>query len=150
MKILGLTPDALLQLVDEGIKSLKIRCNVVENSGYFTVFDCACNAGILMICQVGVIPPKKLERHFILSQEKAYRLFQNPAHFTSFQSRDTVNSRYGGAVRAGNLILSFSGISELDSEALMTYVAYHADWISRNRALENAVISKNNNLVEIL
>ncbi len=52
-------------------------------------------------------------------QEKAQRLGNNPKHISSWQSRNETLCHYGGAIRAGGLILSFSGLPEHWDEACM-------------------------------
>lgn len=73
----------------------------------------------LLVALIGQIPPAKWAKYFSLSMEKARRLAIYPKHATSFESRDEEREMYGGAVRVGSAIYSFSGLPELHDEALM-------------------------------
>lgn len=96
----------------------------------------------LLVAQIGEpADPEKIEKYFSFSQEKAQRLITNAnvaGQLSSWQSRDPQKNKWGGAIRAGDYILSFSGLPELADEALMLAVAVslkmlipeQADWIA--------------------
>lgn len=75
------------------------------------------------------------------SQEKALRLFKNPEHDSSHQSRNTAKQLYGGAIRAKNFIVSCSGMSELEDEAFSLILAIRLGWIREHEA--NKIANKN-------
>lgn len=150
MKIMGNTPDQLIRFVENGITDIQRRFGFENDCGYFAVVDCATGDGILLICQIGINPPNKREKRFLLCQEKALRLLSNPQHFLSSQSRVPDELKYSGAVRAGGLILSFAGLPEEYDEPLMVYVAYWAKLLTKNEALELAVLSRNEHICEII
>jgi hypothetical protein len=96
--------------------------------GYLTLMD-GIKGEIAFTVPFGEIPAEKSEKYFKLSQEKATRLFSQVnmhlpnGHTTSFESRNTENEEYGGAIyincRSTIFILSFSGMPELIDEAMM-------------------------------
>lgn len=63
------------------------------------------------------------------TQEKARRLASNRFHVSSWESREPQNQKYGGAIRVGDLILSFSGIPEEGDEMLCLTIASFYGWI---------------------
>lgn len=81
-----------------------------RKGGYLCVFDTERGKPIL-IAEIGSVPADKIEKYFVLSQEKAERLSILHDHGASSESRDETKERWGGAVRFGKLILSFSGLS---------------------------------------
>ena len=152
MNILGKTEGELIVLVEEGVQLLVGRCGIKRDYGYFSVFDCNEPGGAFMlIARIGLPPPEKNEKYLRLSQEKAQRLFSNPLHFSSYQSRDEAKDMWGGAVREVSTILSFSGLpDELADEALMLFVAYRAGWFVESRVLAIAGRSNNPYIVQII
>ncbi|MES2436764.1 MAG: hypothetical protein V4519_02030 [Patescibacteria group bacterium] len=78
----------------------------------------------LILQAVGLVPQNKKERWMNMSQEKAFRLLNSPTHImTSFETRNPEKDQTGGAIRAGDYILSFSGLTEAGDEQLMRLVA---------------------------
>lgn len=57
------------------------------------------------------------------SREKGLRLAEHPDHVSSWESRDEDLMHYGGAIRCGPFILSFSGLPEHWDEILMVLIA---------------------------
>ena len=138
-------------MLKKAISLLAEKCDV-NFGGYLTVND---GFGFLFGCRVGIVLPKEVEMLLAYSAEKAKRLFANPLDNTSFQSSDPDKLMFGGAIRASGFILSFAGtsngkISELDDEAVVTCIAYRANWIRLNEGLEIGVASRNNHLIMIL
>lgn len=152
MKILGLTLDKLIFLAEQGVRLLIERCDVKQGYGYLTVLDCTGHAEILINCRVNIFQTdKEAGKYLEMSQEQAWRLCKIQSDHTSFQSRDPDNNKFGGAIKIGYIILSFAGLPEIDNEALVIYVAYHAGIITKNEALELAIsVSHNEHLCEIL
>lgn len=62
---------------------------------------------------------------------------------SSWQSRDEHAKKYGGAIRAGTYILSFSGLPEQADEALMLALAVKLGLLALREASEIAEISTN-------
>lgn len=85
----------------------------------------------------GEVPIAKLEKYQRLSLEKARRLALTSAsgHRASFESRDESKERLGGAILAGSLILSFSGLTEEADSALGIAVARDLRLLSSEEAL---------------
>lgn len=97
----------------------------------------------VVIALVGELPDLKLERCIYLCQEKMHRLADHPDHASAWQSRDPKEKKYGGAIRAGDFILSFSGLPELADEALILGVAVRLGIMNRDAADLVAEISDN-------
>lgn len=94
-----------------------------KDSGYCVVKDAA-TGRLLLAFQIGECPAEKVEKYLRLANEKADRLIANigAGHKSSWQSRDG-KEKWGGAIRAGKLIFSFSGLPELADEAVMLCTA---------------------------
>lgn len=71
---------------------------------------------------VGEVPKNKADKYKALCQEKAFRLASHPDHVGSWESRDPSNGKWGGAIRFGKDIYSFSGFPEMGDEATMLSV----------------------------
>lgn len=92
---------------------------------------------------IGDVHDADLVRYRSFAQEKAFRLMSRPGDVSSFQSRDEAKERWGGAVRAGTYILSFSGLPELMDEAVMLATAVRLGLIDRTEAVRIAALSGN-------
>lgn len=99
--------------------------------GYFCIADNA-SGEPLDVVRLGDPLPTKEGRYEELAKEKAARLAANPEHDTSYQSRYPVRDRWGGAVRAGNHILSFSGLSpdRLDEALVLVVARAYMGWMN--------------------
>ncbi|MBP6943046.1 MAG: hypothetical protein KBB55_03305 [Candidatus Buchananbacteria bacterium] len=84
----------------------------------------------ILIQQVGEQPEEKRINSFGFCQEKAQRLARNPDHCSSWQSRNVALRHYGGAIRCGEYIISFSGLPELGDEAMMLLSLQPERWIA--------------------
>lgn len=98
----------------------------------------------LNVCDVSL---KKFNSFRINATEKAKRLREQAiknGHISSWQSRDFDNKKYGGAIVAGNWILSFSGLPEKMDEYLMIKVAIKLGLFSETTDVNDIMsISKN-------
>ena len=86
-----------------------------RRGGALTIMDAA-NGLPLLIFPVGELAQEKVFKYFKLSLEKAERVY-NTGQRTSRVTRDPEKGLWGGAVRIGGIIISFSGLPELDDEA---------------------------------
>lgn len=120
-----------------------------RNNGYLTVRRKA-DARILQITQIGECSAEKAQDYLSFSQEKGLRLSQYKHDVSSWQSREEAQKMYGGAIVAGEYILSFSGLPEWGDEALVLFVALFFGWIGMKEALEIAQISKNAFFFDVL
>jgi len=79
--------------------------------------------------RVGTVPTAKDNKYLNYSTEKALRLSGFPDHMASRESRNPDAKQYTGAIRIlqPHLIISFSGFSETDDEALLHAAAYNID-----------------------
>ena len=115
-----------------------------KNSGYCTIISVA-DGRVLLSFQVGHCPREKFEKYYSFSHEKAQRLrkFVFDGHVSSWQSRDESAGQWGGAISAGSVIFSFSGLPELADEAIMLMAAVTCNFMSPETAIEIARISGN-------
>jgi len=69
------------------------------------------------------------------SEEKAVRLWKHSRHHSSYESRNRNKELYGGAIRTKNgFIISCSGMSEQEDEAISLCLAVHLCWLSKEEA----------------
>jgi len=149
MNIDGKTKEEILKVVNECFDIIsKIANDEGEDrkAGVFTinVFDVE-NILVENIADFKAVPGKSLAGWRVNSEEKALRLTDNimSGHVSSEQSRNFKKKMYRGSIFTGKIILSFSGLSEFDDEALMLLVAYRLDWIDLKGIQEIAQISNN-------
>lgn len=103
-----------------------------RSGGYLTIRE-AESGQIVLILACGKISKEKNEMFLSFSQEKGFRLFKNPNHQTSWQSRNIANNEFGGALRGRSYIYSFSGHQEEIDEAICLITFYLLEPIlSRN------------------
>jgi hypothetical protein len=120
-----------------------------RNCGCFTVVDAKSKlpeAPVVIKFHIDQISDEKYKRYFDLSYEKANRLYKHlsEGHLSSFQSRDTEKDQWGGAIFAGDYILSFSGMSgELMDESIMLLLALELKLISFETAQSIIWLSNN-------
>jgi hypothetical protein len=114
-----------------------------KDSGYCVVKS-SVRGRLILAFQVGECSDEKVEKYLRLANEKAdrLRLFVDIGHRSSWQTRDG-KDKWGGAVLAGNLIFSFSGLPELADEAVMLWTATSCNCMSPEMAIEIARISDN-------
>ena len=67
--------------------------------------------------------PEQWSRYRRNAREKAERLHRLPLHLNSWQSRSEQHNRFGGAIRVGAYILSFSGLPQEEDEKQMLLLA---------------------------
>lgn len=90
----------------------------------------------------GSMPVERAAKRQVLAFEKAARLASYNLHLTSYRTRnpkamvviggeEVPQPRYGGAIRAGRYILSFSGFPEKWDEAAMFVLGIKFGWISK-------------------
>lgn len=115
-------------------------------------------APLVLIEPYGEMSEEKRGKYAELAREKLVRLSSFPSHSTSYQSRNPdaviVDSqknerswgKWGGAVRAGDYIASFSGLPELWDEAIMFVLAVRMGWISEADTLRRISRKRNPHL----
>ena len=140
---------------------MKVKENQSDRKGgYLTVLNHR-KGEFSLQAKIGQVPADKVHKYQTLATEKAWRLFRNIDHQTSFESRD-VNAwisflnfqtplsdhsmekwgQWGGAVRGSRYIFSFSGFPELLDEAMMFALAIKLgelkkDWVIERFAARN-------------
>jgi hypothetical protein len=73
------------------------------------------------------------------SEEKAKRLHKHHIHRSSYESRDEKKECFGGAIKTKNgFIISISGMSEAEDEALALCLAIHLCWMEEKEAAKIA------------
>ena len=115
-----------------------------KKGGCLCVTDYEGNLHLVTI--IGEVSDKgKLRKYWGMCQEKANRLVSRASHESSWQSRDESSQQYGGAIRAREFILSFSGLPELWNEACMLALAYkvHNRLISKESLQRIQMINHN-------
>ena len=135
-----------------------------RRGGYLTILSEFAGRGTLvLLSQIGLVPMDEVHKCIVRSQEKPWRLLNFPDHVSSYQSRDPnavlhnqsaaeikPYGKWGGAIRAGAMILSFSGLPELGDEAAMLLTALKLGQINFVKADAIAVISHNKIFYEIV
>lgn len=119
-----------------------------RTGGYMTVLSLTDRppTTALLVAEIGELTdPEKIKKYHDFSREKADRLRLNIAmgHSSSWQSRNPDENHWGGAIRAGGAILSFSGLPELADEALTLEVARRLGMLSHELCLQIAQTSNN-------
>ena len=119
-----------------------------RTGGYMTVLSPKTRAVDvpLLRAEIGEITlTDRLAKYYLFSGEKGERVvLNNPlGHVSSWQSRDPEQDKWGGAIRAGDFVLSFSGLPELADEALMLAVALDLNLLTLEEANRIADISNN-------
>jgi len=113
-----------------------------KQSGYLTVRDRK-DGLVLLVMIMGKCPSYKAKKYLYLSLERGERLFHHPGHLSSWQSRDEKNKKQGGAIIAGDYIVSFAGICEMLDEAIVLALSELCRWLDSDKAKEIAEISSN-------
>lgn len=109
----------------------------------------------------GSMPADKAVKRQETALEKATRLALHNLHRTSYRSRnpkavviidgvEVLRPRWGGAIRAGADILSFSGFPEKWDEAAMFVLAIKLGWISRDDVFRHISPKRNPHLRPLL
>lgn len=117
-----------------------------EHGGYLCMLDAKTGEAVLL-CPIGSMPKEKVAKYRANAKEKANRLFElsqtDPKQWSSWQSRDEANGKWGGAVRSATFIFSFSGFPQLVDEAFMLVLAMRFDGMPGGAADLIAQISSN-------
>ncbi len=90
--------------------------------------------------------PAKATAYQGFALEKAERLAAGcfgGGQVSSWQTKDEALERYAGAIRAGGLVFSFSGLPELADEALVLALAVRMTRLARQQAIDIARLSGN-------
>jgi hypothetical protein len=116
-----------------------------DRTGGYIVVIRKDNQKILILCELGVCLPDKIESGMFLCQEKAKRLQQNKDHHSSWQSRDVAGRKYGGAVTSlsSEFIGGMSGFVEHGDEAIVMVTWHLMGWLSLDEANQIARFSEN-------
>jgi hypothetical protein len=92
----------------------------------------------------------ELPDYLYFSHEKAERLAKHPILISSWQTRVEMLQMYGGAIRCGQFILSFSGFPERWDEILMLLVARRCQLIDEDQQAAILQVSRNEELMRRL
>jgi hypothetical protein len=118
--------SSILWIVEKLVEeSTKLHGNLkpARRGGYLAVLVRG-EPGFSLCSRVGIFIDDS-EQYLTFSKEKAERLQGLwHQHLSSWQSRDPDQGRWGGAIRADQIIISFSGLPELVDEAVVTAAAY--------------------------
>jgi hypothetical protein len=113
-----------------------------RKGGYFCAQESNFNIPFL-ISQIGEPDEIKKKKYFLFSQEKAFRIYIICGTETSWQSRNEKEEKWGGAIRVGKYIFSFSGFPELVDEAVMIVLALRLRIINLETAQKLGSYSNN-------
>ncbi len=128
-----------------GIKQKLPKEEVVRDGGYLCVAPHMQNGVPFLVALVGTVPELKAERCRVFAEEKVARLNKHPEHVSSWQSRDPAASQWGGAIVAGDYVLSFSGLPEDADEALMLFTAIRLGLIPTGGEKMSRILDASNN-----
>lgn len=124
-----------------------------ERQGGYLVIRNKRNGTPLLIERIGICRPVDVKKYHYLGLEKGRRLLKSMkslGHISSHQSRDPKFKKWGkwgGAIIAGDYIISFSGLKELFDEAAVLVLALKMNWLTLYKALEIAKISGSTNFI---
>jgi len=122
--------------------ALRLAAEHDRTGGYYCLADKVTGAPLL-IAAFGTIPTDEAAKYLRLSQEKPWRLAQNPDHILSWQSRDPKVGKWGGAVRWQDALSSFSGFPEGLDEAINLILGIRTDQLVGGASDAMALISNN-------
>lgn len=147
-KISGQPFSKILEVASQIVAaSVKVPGNETpERQGGYLVIRDKHNGTPLLIERIGKCPVSNVKRYHGLALEKSERLSNTRltgGHISSYQSRDTQNDKWGGAIIAGDLIVSFSGLKELFDEAVVLALALRMDWLGFQEVARVTEISGN-------
>jgi hypothetical protein len=100
---------------------------------------------------VGEVPSDKVADFWQLAEEEALRLLAHATegHRLSSQSRDDGQRQYAGAVLTqGGYVVSFSGLSQIDDEALALLIVLDANLMDAEGTNALAVLARNTRYTE--
>lgn len=97
------------------------------------------------IAKIGEGPDEKAEKLSLTAAERALRLLDHLSlgHVSSYQSRDPKTGKRSGAILGDKFILSFAGLPEWASEAVMLVTAYRLGLADVKRINDIRAISIN-------
>ncbi len=95
------------------------------------------------LMRIGSIINDKSSAYAGYAAEKVVRLSEHSDHESSRDSRDEALEHWAGAFRFGEHLLSFSGLSEDQDEAVVIATAVLVGWLSTDQA--NALAMRNDN-----
>lgn len=106
---------------------------------------------IILLERIGRCPPANVVKYLEFAQEKGARLNKLivAGDISSWGSRDPEEGKWGGAIVAGDLIVSFSGLKEIIDEAVVLVLSLRLDWITHNQVLAVTEISNNRFVKEL-
>jgi hypothetical protein len=138
----GTTAIAILAVASQSIRPIVERFGEGRGGGCLCIAD---DVNGVPVAKAFIGNPDILQRgeYWELAEEKVRRLSGHPEHISSWESRDTLNKRYGGAIRTSGGILGFSGLPEKVDEAFCIGLALLRELLSGNEAL--GIISVNEN-----
>ncbi|MFA4834139.1 MAG: hypothetical protein WC619_04840 [Patescibacteria group bacterium] len=147
------------ETVMERFTALPENPDKIRTGGFLAVME---NGKMVMAIELGVCSPEKAEKYFVLCQEKARRLsaLSGEGHFSSWQSRDTEDGRYGGGITAPSdsggviagqgMVGAVSGLSEYGDEAVTLVIWMVFRWLVLGDAKRIIDISVNPLFVPLL
>ncbi len=149
--VLSDLPNALVyaeRIISVAVDLLRRNGQSDKEGGYFAVFEIG-RANLVLLASIGYNLQSKIEGRQQVSQEKCTRILAN-GHPTSYESREPVAGRWGGAVRGEGYIFSFSGLPELWDEAAMFVLAIKLGQLHKSEVLRQISEERNPHLRPLL
>lgn len=137
------TVSEILRSVNEILQRLNRSENETDWRGGFLCIADASTGTPCLIFSVGEINEDRRAKCLAYCQEKALRLSTHPDHLASAESRDEDKGQWGGAIRAGDIIISFSGLPEMLDECLCLELAVYLDRLNVDDVI--AIIRRSGN-----
>lgn len=119
-----------------------------KTGGYLAWTDS--NGTLLSAFMWGFMPMDKAAKRQKFALEKTTRLALHNLHRTSYRSRNPKEECWGGAIRAGEYILSFSGFPEKWDEAAMFVLAIKLSLLHRDDVFRHISPKRNPHLRPLL
>jgi hypothetical protein len=112
-----------------------------KQSGYLAVRE-RTSGRLLLLKMIGECPQDDIAKFVDFAREKGSRLIAGK-DVSSWESRNPEERKWGSAIVAGGLIISFSGLKELIDEAVVLVLGLRLSWLTYGEAANIAQISGN-------
>ena len=136
------------QLLDSANDLIEMMARVIpgfpqdRKGGYICIMD-RTDGTLISLTRVGSFLKDNWLVYSALAQEKAQRVLSTSGRISSWEDRDESKMRYGGAIRASQFTLSFSGLTEHADELLVLFLAKSAGLVNHEDCCAIAKISNN-------
>lgn len=127
----------ILEVVTRAAKAAIEFCKKQKDPRFGGYFCLGNQSGeILLLSPVLEVVPEKVEKYRGFAEEKIVRLSRWTQHVSSWQSKNDVEFKFGGAIRGNKYLYSFSGFPEWVDESVTIITAKACDGLSDERVAE--------------